>query len=146
VVSAAEADAGVGNRTSLRVRYPETDRMRVAYHGHYFVWFELGRTELMRDLGCAYGALEDGRGIHFPVISAGATYRSPARYDDRLTVETRLSSVGAVRVRFDYRVLRELDGALLATGFTEHATVGADGRPVRMPADLRSRLESGETQ
>ena len=111
-------------RTSVRVRYPETDRMGVVYHAHYLVWFELGRTELMRSLGATYGKLEEEEGISFPVISAGARYRAPARYDELLTVRTTLVEVGRARVRFDYRILREEDGKLLVEGFTEHATVG----------------------
>jgi acyl-CoA thioester hydrolase len=125
---------------SVRVRYPETDRMNVVYHAHYLVWFELGRTELMRALGHAYGELEDRDGIFFPLIEVGARYRAPARYDDLLTVHTRVASVGGARVRFDYRVVREADHRLLATGFTEHASLGRDGRPTRMPAQLRRRL------
>lgn len=131
-------------RTSLRVRYPETDRMGVVYHAHYLVWFELGRTELMRGLGATYGKLEDEQGISFPVIAAGARYRFPARYDELLTVCTKLVEIGRARVRFEYRILREEDAKLLVEGFTEHATVGPNGRPTRMPDDLRHKLEAGE--
>ena len=118
--------------------------MQVAYHAHYLVWFELGRTELMRAAGCAYGELEDRNGIGFPVIAAGVKYLTSARYDDLLTVGTRLVSVGGARVRFEYRIVRDRDERLLATGFTEHATVGPGGRPMRMPAELRRRLEGRE--
>jgi acyl-CoA thioester hydrolase len=136
----AEYDGGAQGHTTVRVRYPETDRMGVAYHGHYLAWFELGRTELMRELGCTYAKLEEDEGVFFPVVALGARYRAPARYDDLLRVETRLVSVGASRVRFEYRLKRCDDAAVLATGFTEHATVGADGAPVRMPRNLRSKL------
>jgi len=118
--------------------------MGVAWHGHYLAWFELGRTELMRELGFPYGSLEDERGVHFPVIEVGARYRSPARYDERLRVETRLARIGHARVRFDYEVSRESDGALLATGFSEHATVDRAGRPVRLPRDLAGALRGSE--
>jgi acyl-CoA thioester hydrolase len=123
------------------VRYPETDRMGVAYHGNYLVWFELGRTELMRELGCPYGVLEERDGIYFPVIEAGVKYLSPARYDDLLSVDSRLVSVGGVRVRFEYRLTREGEGKLLATGFTVHAAVDRKGRPLKLPRELRGRLE-----
>jgi len=78
-----------------RVRYPETDRMGVAHHTHHLVWFELGRTELMRDLGCPYGALEDGEGIFFPVIEARAENRGPAGKDHDINVRTNQNEVPA---------------------------------------------------
>lgn len=126
--------------TATRVRYPETDRMGVAHHTHHLVWFELGRTELMREAGCAYGALEDGEGVFFPVVEAGAAYVSPARYDETLRITTRLVSVKGVRVRFEYHVARESTGETVSTGFTVHACVGRDGRPIRLPEALRRRL------
>lgn len=128
------------SRTTTRVRYPEADRMGVAHHTHYFVWFELGRTELMRQAGCAYGALEDQDGIFFPVIEAKAEYVASARYDDVLEIETRLAAVEGVRVRFDYVVRRQGEGTTLARGSTVHASCGRDGKPTRMPETLRARL------
>ena len=128
------------SKTTTRVRYPEADRMGVAHHTHYFVWFELGRTELMRQAGCAYGALEDDDGVFFPVIEAKAEYVASARYDEVLEIETRLSSVEGVRVRFDYVIRREGDTATLARGYTLHASCGRDGRPARLPESLRARL------
>jgi acyl-CoA thioester hydrolase len=136
------AAAPVG-RASVRVRYVETDRMNVAYHGWYFAWFEVGRVELMRELGLPYRELEETAGVFFPVIDARATFRAPARYDDCLTVSTRVASVGGVRLRFEYEISRDGDGAHLASGFTEHAAVGRDGRPRRLPAELRGRLLRG---
>ena len=118
--------------------------MGVAHHSHYFVWFELGRTELMRDLGCPYGALEEGEGVFFPVIEAGAHFRAPAKYDEELVIETRLVGTTGVRVRFEYEIRRELDGIVLSSGFTVHASVGRDGRPRRIPEDLRARLRGEE--
>ena len=125
--------------TTTRVRYPETDRMGVAHHTHHLDGFELGRTELMREAGSAYVELEDGDGVFFPVVEAGAAYVSPARYDERLRITTRLVSVKGVRVRFEYHVARET-GETVSTGFTVHAAVGRDGRPIRLPDALRSRL------
>lgn len=128
------------SRTTTRVRYPETDRMGVAHHTHYFVWFELGRTELMREAGCAYGELEDASGVYFPVVEAGAAYKASARYDEVLEIETRLTAAEGVRVRFDYVVRRAGDGRVLATGHTVHASCGEDGRPARIPGSIRERL------
>ena len=128
------------SRTTTRVRYPETDRMGVAHHAHYLVWFELGRTELMRQAGCAYGALEDVDGVFFPVIEAGAEYIAPARYDDVIDIETRLTRAEGVRVRFDYVLRNAGDSRVLSEGFTVHASCGRDGKPCRLPESLRLRL------
>lgn len=117
--------------------------MDVVYHTHYLVWFEIGRTELMRELGCDYGSLEDANGIYFPLREVGARYHAPARYDDVLDVHTVLSSVGGASVRFDYKVLRRRESRLLVTGFTQHAAVGAEGRPRRLPPEVRRRLTAG---
>jgi acyl-CoA thioester hydrolase len=122
------------------VRYPETDRMRVAYHAHYLVWFEIGRTELMRELGCDYGTLEEGEGIFFPLRECGVHFHASARYDEVLDLRTTLTSTGGASMRFEYRLLHASDGRLLATGFTEHAAVNEEGRPRRIPAELRRRL------
>lgn len=107
---------------------------------HYFAWFELGRTELMREADCAYGELEDGSGVFFPVVAAGAEYKASARYDELLEIETRLTAAGGVRVRFDYVVRRVEGGQVLATGHTVHASCGKDGRPMRLPEIVRGRL------
>src|SRR5262245_63839667 len=130
------------SHTTTRVRYPETDRMGIAHHTHYFVWFELGRTELMREAGCAYGALEENEGVFFPVIEAGAAYKASALYDETIEIHTRLIAAEGARVRFEYAVRRAADGTLLATGFTVHAACGEDGRPMRIPESIRARLGS----
>ena len=130
-------------QTSTRVRYPETDRMGIAHHTHYFTWFELGRTELMRRLGCTYADLEEGSGIFFPVVEASADFRASARYDEVVTITTRLVRASGVRVRFTYVVTRE-DGTVLATGRTEHASVDGRGRPQRLPGALQRRLVGQE--
>jgi acyl-CoA thioester hydrolase len=132
--------SGPRSITTARVRYPETDRMGVAHHSHYLVWFELGRTELMREIGCPYGELEDHAGVFFPVISVEARFRSSARYDERMRIETVLAHVGGARVEFLYRICSEEDGRVLTTGSSEHASVGRSGRPCRIPPDVRDRL------
>ena len=129
----------------LRVRYPETDRMGVVHHSHFFIWYELGRTEFMRDRGCAYGELE-ASGIFFPVIEAGSRYRRPARYDEELNVETTLEELTAATVRFTYRLVRpgppgSDDSEELAHGYTVHGCTTADGKPRRIAPELRSRLQ-----
>ena len=125
----------------VRVRYAETDRMDVVHHASYIVWFEVGRSELMRAAGIPYGELEEAHGLMFPVIEVGATYRTPARYDEELDVRTTCTVLSPVRVRFDYEIVRPADGEVIATGFTVHACLGREtGRLARMPAWLTGRL------
>lgn len=114
--------------------------MGVAHHTHFLVWFELGRTELMRDLGCPYAEVEELDGILFPVAEVGARYFAPARYDEVLQITTQLVSARGARVRFEYEIDRAADGSPVAAGFSVHAAVGRDGRPRRLPEGLRSKL------
>ncbi|HXV76410.1 MAG TPA: thioesterase family protein [Candidatus Polarisedimenticolaceae bacterium] len=130
------------HRTCIRVRYAETDRMGIAWHGRYLEWYETGRTELMRAAGCTYADVEDEAGIRFPVIEVGSRHLRPARYDDVVEIYTRVTEVRGARVRFDYELVRASDRQTLATGYTEHAAVGSDGRPTRLPPHLRARLVS----
>jgi acyl-CoA thioester hydrolase len=116
--------------------------MGVAWHGRYLEWYETGRTELMRHIGCPYAEVEDGAGIRFPVIEVGSRHLAPARYDDVVEVHTRVTRIRGARVRFDYELVRERDRETLAIGFTEHASVGMNGRPTRLPVSLRDRLLS----
>ena len=128
-----------GDIVELRVRYPEVDRMGVAHHANHFIWFEIGRTELMRARGVTYRGLEE-EGILLPVIEASCAYHAPARYDDLVRVRTRIESATAVRIAFEYRIESEADGRLLATGTTRHASVDRGGRPRRLPARVRELL------
>ena len=127
------------NTARVRVRYAETDKMQVAYYANYFVWFEVGRCELLRSLGSSYRELE-ARGLRLPVIEAHCQYRRPARYDDDLTILTSGCLVSPARVRFDYEVQRPGDGVVTAIGRTVHAAVNRDGRPTRLPAEIRQVL------
>jgi acyl-CoA thioester hydrolase len=127
------------SRSRIRVRYAETDQMGVAYHGNYFAWFEVGRTDLLRDLGFTYKDLE-ADGLRLPVIEAQARFLRPARYDDVLDVHTRLASCRGATVTFDYAVRREGHETPLATGSTSHAAVDAEGRPRRIPEAVRKAL------
>jgi acyl-CoA thioester hydrolase len=113
--------------------------MGVAYHGNYFAWFEVGRTDLLRGLGFTYRDLEAG-GIRLPVIEAHAQFLRPALYDDVLDVHTRVTSLGRVRIAFEYEVRRDGVDALLARGSTAHAAVDHEGRPRRLPEEIRRRL------
>ncbi len=117
--------------TSLRVRYAETDRMGVVYHANFLVWFEVGRTDWLRQSGWTYREME-AEGVGLPVIEAHCAYRQPVRYDDEVTITTRATRLSQVRVRFDYEIVLP-DGAVSATGHTVHAAVDSAGRPCRLP-------------
>lgn len=123
----------------VRVRYAETDRMGVVYYANYFVWFEVGRTDLLRSAGVSYRDLEV-EGLSLPVIEARCKFRQPARYDDDLDVRTEGTLLSPVRVRFDYEVTRPLDNLLLADGHTVHASLDATGKPCRLPGRVRDML------
>ncbi len=128
------------HRQRVRVRYGETDQMGYAHHSVYLLWFEEGRTGLMRELGRPYSLLEK-EGTILPVTEAALRFRTPAFYEEELEIESRVGEVTGVRVRFDYRVLH-LDGTVAAEGHTVLASCGADGRPKRMPEDLAAFLRS----
>jgi acyl-CoA thioester hydrolase len=123
----------------VRVRYAETDRMGVVYYANYFVWFEVGRTDLLRHSGWSYREME-ADGFALPVVEAHCTYRQPARYDDDLEIKTEGLLLSPVRVRFDYRVVRVSDAHTLAIGHTVHASLDSDGRPRRLPDRVRAIL------
>lgn len=131
--------SGAAGSTRLRVRYAETDQMGVVYHANYFVWFEVGRVELLRTLGHSYRDLE-AAGLNLPVIKAECHYRRPARYDDELEVRTTGRLVSLLRVEFRYELVRPADAIILATGRTEHVPLNAQGRPCRLSAALQEAL------
>jgi acyl-CoA thioester hydrolase len=120
------------------VRYAETDQMGVVYYANYFVWFEIGRTDLLRALGGTYREME-ADGLTLPVIEASCESAAPCRYDDELTIVTRGRLLSPIRVAFSYAVERP-DGVVAARGRTEHAAIARDGRPRRLPAVLRDAL------
>jgi len=123
----------------VRVRYAETDQMGVVYYANYFVWFEVGRTDLLRAAGWSYREMET-EGFQLPVIEAHCAYRQPAKYDDELEVRTSGASVSPVRVQFTYEIVRSADQTTLATGATVHATLDRHGRPCRLPDRVRNFL------
>ncbi len=126
----------------FRVRYAETDAGGVVHHSAYLPWFEEGRSELGRRTGLAYRDLE-ASGVMLMVVRAEARYRASARYDERIAVWTRMIEVRSRRCVFEYRVVREDDDCLLATGTTEHVPVGRDsGRPTRLPAPFLDGWQS----
>ena len=119
--------------TRLRVRYAETDRMGVVYYANYFVWFEVGRTEWLRDTGWTYREMEVD-GVSLPVIEAHCEYRQATRYDDEVEIRTRATMLTPVRLRFDYELRRGGDEAPAAVGHTIHAALDPSGRTRRLPS------------
>ena len=118
--------------SQVRVRYAETDKMGVVYYANYLIWFEVGRTDWLRDTGWTYREME-AEGIQLPFIEAHFEYRLCALYDDEVDIRTHARQLSPVRLQFDYEIIRRADTALLATGHTVHATIDRQGRPVRMP-------------
>jgi acyl-CoA thioester hydrolase len=126
--------------TPLRVRYAETDRMGIVYHGHYIVWFEIGRTDYCRAAGMPYRAMEDS-GLLILVTGLDCRYRRSARYDDAVRVRSRLTELASRGVSFGYEIVDEED-RLLAEGATRHLFADISGKPRRAPADILERLEA----
>jgi acyl-CoA thioester hydrolase len=127
------------SRSLVRVRYAETDRMGVAYYANYLVWFEVGRTDWLREAGSTYRAMEE-EGLGLPVIEAHCAYKQPARYDDEIEIRTTGRLLSPARVAFDYVIVRPRDAFLVATGCTVHAAVDRDGRPRRLPPKVKELL------
>ncbi|MFO0671868.1 MAG: thioesterase family protein [Polyangiaceae bacterium] len=127
--------------SELRVRFFETDLMGIVHHATHLTYFEAGRVEWLRRRGVTYAEWA-ARGMHLPVVEVGLRYRSPARFDDVLTVETRLTELRTVSLRFDYRLLRGSD--LLAEGFTKLASIDESHTLRRFPEDVLAILRSGE--
>ena len=124
--------------TTLRVRYAETDQMGIAYHSNYFVWFEIGRVELCRQLGLEYKKMEVEDDSFLVVAKAFCRYKRPARFDDLLTVRTRVANWQRRTIRFAYEVFNQASGELIAAGETLHVICDRLGRPKSLPLKYRS--------
>jgi len=115
----------LSSETKLRVRYAETDQMGVVYHSNYLIWFEVGRTELFRNLGLPYTIFEE-QGLSLAVVEASCRYRRPAKYDDELVVYTHMENLSSRIIIFSYKVLK---GTILLTeGKTSHVFLDQEGR------------------
>lgn len=125
---------------TVRVRYGETDRQGVVYHGHFFSYFEVARTECLRARGLAYRDME-ARGFFLVVTEASCRYRADAGYDDVLEIATRVTRASRVRVSFSYVVRRAGDARTVAEGETTLACVDAEGKPQRLPPDAMARFQ-----
>ena len=123
--------------TTIRVRYAETDQMGVAYHSNYFVWFEVGRVELCRQLGLEYAKMEAEDDSLLVVAKAFCRYKRPARFDDLLTIRTRVANWQRRTIRFVYEVFHQGSGELVAAGETLHVICDRRGRPKSLPLKYR---------
>ena len=121
------------SESRLRVRYAETDQMGVVYHSNYFIWFEIGRVDLLRSMGFTYRDMETEDGCFIAVVDARCRYKSPARYDDEIVVRTHLKNVRVSLIHFGYEVLRPSDNTLLAEGETTHIVTDAQMKKRELP-------------
>jgi len=132
--------APVTSEVELRVRYAETDQMKVVHHRNYLVWCELGRTDLIRKLGQSYAEIEK-QGVLLAVVEANLRYHAPARYDDRIRVTTTLSEARSRSVTFEYKIENADTGEKLVTARTMLASINGEGKLVSMPEEMRRSLE-----
>lgn len=119
--------------TRFRVRYAETDQMGVVYYANYLVWMEIGRAEYCRAIGIRYKDMEESDGVLLAVVDAHCRYLSPARYDEEIRVETRISAANRRMVEFSYEIREASADRPLATGATRHIFLGPDMKPVKLP-------------
>jgi acyl-CoA thioester hydrolase len=150
--------ASLPSRTTIRVRYAETDQMGVVYYANYLVWFEIGRVEFLRHLGFNYQQMEAVDDCLLPVVEATCRYKAPAHYDDLLILETRITAMRSFVLKFSYSLYRpetvqgeHLEpGTLLASGETTHVIVGRGMRkrvlPERYASVLRGAINSANIE
>lgn len=124
--------------TTIRVRYAETDQMGVVYHANYLIWFEIGRVEFMRSLGFDYKLMELHDDTYIVVADVHCRYHHPARYDDLLTVRTRILEAKSRTLKFGYELFRHSDNELLANGHTLHVACNRAGRVKHFPEKYKS--------
>ncbi len=128
--------------TTVRVRYAETDQMGVVYHSNYLIWFEVGRVELMRSLGFDYKRMELDDDTYIVVADIHCRYQHPARYDEVLTVRTRILEAKTRTLKFGYEIFRREDQKLLAIGHTIHVACSRDGHVKHFPDKYKAAFLS----
>jgi len=121
------------NETRIRVRYAETDQMGVVYHANHFIWFEVGRVELLRQFGFSYKDMERKDGCFIAVVDAHCRYKAPVHYDDEVVVRTYLKHVREKVIRFGYELRSAETGELLAEGETTHIVANSQMKPRALP-------------
>jgi acyl-CoA thioester hydrolase len=123
----------VSNETRLRVRYAETDQMGVVYHSNHLIWFEVGRVELMRQMGFSYRDMEREDGLFIAVAQATCRYRAPVYYDEEIVVRTKLKAVRESVIIFGYELTRANNGKLVAEGETTHIVTDSNMKVAALP-------------
>lgn len=127
------------NKTTIRVRYSETDQMGVVYHGNYAQYFEIGRTELLRSTGVTYKYMEKN-GVMLPVVSLSCNFKKSAVYDDQITITTVIKKTPSVKIEFDYEITNQ-DNQLICTGNTILAFINMNTKkPMRCPKYILEKL------
>ena len=126
--------------TSIRVRYQETDKMGIAYHGNYFTWLEVARIHLLDSIGCPYKELEED-GYFLPVIRCECEYKSPAKFDDIIDVTVHLPRLNQARVNLEYSLTK--GETLIANAKTSHAFVDFSGRVIKPPGQFVEKAING---
>ncbi len=121
------------HETRLRVRYAETDQMGVVYHSNHLIWFEVGRVEMMREMGFSYRDMEREDGRFIAVAEATCRYRAPVFYDDEILIRTRLKTARESVVVFSYELVRADNGALVAEGETTHIVTDSRMKVAALP-------------
>ena len=130
--------------TTVRVRYAETDQMGVVYHSNFIIWFEVGRVELLRQMGFDYRRMEIDDDCAIAVVDVRCRYKAPVRYDEVIAIRTRLTSVRKV-LHFHYELRRQTDGTLVAVGETIHVAVDKSMRPHPLAEKLSGVRRSART-
>lgn len=134
-----EITRGASTKVRVQVRYGETDKMGVVYHGNYLRFFEVARVEILRGVGYPHKKLEES-GLLFVVSETGAKYLATAGYDDVIEIHGWISDLGKASVRFEYEGRLAPEGRVLVTGYTVLACVDRDGKVCRLPDDIASKL------
>ena len=129
------------NKTELRVYYSDTDHGHVVYYANYLKWFEIGRTEILRQAGFDYNDFEK-QGLIAPVVEVHCNYKQPARYNDIIIIKTTLEYIGNSSIKFNYDIIRKKDNVLLANGYTVNVFVDIKTlKPIKIPENLRKALQ-----
>jgi len=129
----AQTPPSLVSEARIKVRYAETDQMRVAYYANYLVWFEVGRSQYCNDCGFSYRDMEKETGLFLIVAEARCRYVTPARYEDELLVRTTITEITRRTVRFSYEIERLADGSAIARGDTLHVLTNSEGRLSSFP-------------
>ena len=130
------------NKTEVRVYYADTDHEGVVYYANYLRWFEIGRTEILRQYGYDYSDIEK-KNLIVPVVEVKCSYKDSARYNDLIIIETAIGKIGNSSIKFDYKIIRKRDKKLLAKGYTVNVFVDMKTKKsTKIPEELRKALQN----